>query len=824
MSERNLPAPASLLQARLPMLNGGHLVRAIHHGKNGIVYEAIREIAGHEDKVAVKIIPLENLRDGWQKEVSKPLLLPPAVNVVRPQSYDTYLDEGARGYACILLPWIDGLNLCQFIEGYPHRVTDFFCLTLAKELITFLHAMQSKKIQHGDIKLENILVEFSNDTYGDDRERFWLTDFGVGGSCNDLRPQDDFERVAFVLSKAIAVASSNVADGPSRRTLDLLTDVLLPRLSESNQSSPHYRQTRHLLDYVASIPDQCRENRTSIRPETLENPFDYLSCEQIGTQYGLLLRLCSLSFPNFPEFLGRTNTVLTGPRGCGKTTILRSLATKNRVLGGQSPSLPLDHLSIYFLCTDLFYAFPYVRRPLDERLLRGTVHYFNLSILWEVLDTLEVLNHPSGEGVVSPDSARLLGRWLEAQTNGFKLISTPERVLADLKAQTAALRKRAKRLLDTAEAIPKDELLGLDFLVEFFRILAEYSPSLAQTTTYLLLDDYSTPRVSEHLQASLNRLVFQRNPSLFCKVSTESILSLNQFDSAGKLLEQEREFDVIDLGTVFMRAEAKEKAKFLEEVIDTRFIAAERYDIPPVRKLLGTRQEKSYVEMARLLREGSQYNYHGIETLVDMCSGDITHTLHLVRDMMMGTGGLGAFLRSAHRKVTVPLDRKDQHAAIQRLGADFIENLKCAPKYGPKIAEVLTAFGEIAHWELVNLDSPNEQSLPPKQSFRIELKETLEFDKSEQPLRELYEALVRYGVFIRDPVGKSQRAAIVPRLYLRRLLVPRFRLTFSKRDNVGMEVHEFKELLRNPSRLSESWPRRKSSPDQLSLLPGEGNK
>ena len=70
-------------------------------------------------------------------------------------------------------------------------------------------------------------------------------------------------------------------------------------------------------------------------------------------------------------------------------------------------------------------------------------------------------------------------------------------------------------------------------------------------------------------------------------MSTESILTLNPFDSDDKLLERAREFTVIDLGTVFMSADPVDKARFIEQVIDTRFAEAEKYKIPPLRQLLG---------------------------------------------------------------------------------------------------------------------------------------------------------------------------------------------------------------------------------------------
>ena len=56
----------------------------------------------------------------------------------------------------------------------------------------------------------------------------------------------------------------------------------------------------------------------------------------------------------------------------------------------------------------------------------------------------------------------------------------------------------------------------------------------------------------------------------------------------------------------------------------------------------------------------------------------------------------------------------------------------------------------------------------------------------------------QYSVFIEDFRGKSRRGKVVPRLYLRRFLIPHFNLTFSLRDSIELESAAFEEFLINP--------------------------
>ena len=55
-----------------------------------------------------------------------------------------------------------------------------------------------------------------------------------------------------------------------------------------------------------------------------------------------------------------------------------------------------------------------------------------------------------------------------------------------------------------------------------------------------------------------------------------------------------------------------------------------------------------------------------------------------------------------------------------------------------------------------------------------------------------------YSVFIEDFRGKSRRGNIVPRLYLRRFLIPHFSLTFSTRDSIELEATQFEEFILSP--------------------------
>ena len=90
-------------------------------------------------------------------------------------------------------------------------------------------------------------------------------------------------------------------------------------------------------------------------------------------------------------------------------------------------------------------------------------------------------------------------------------------------------------------------------------------------------------------------------------------------------------------------------------------------------------------------------------------------------------------------------------------------------------------------------------------AFRLEVTDEFRIDGL---AKEVYRDLVRYGLFMRDSRGKSVRGTFVPRLYLRRLLLPYCTLALSKRDSVSISCESFVRLLLKPDEFREDFSKR----------------
>lgn len=155
----------------------------------------------------------------------------------------------------------------------------------------------------------------------------------------------------------------------------------------------------------------------------------------------------------------------------------------------------------------------------------------------------------------------------------------------------------------------------------------------------------------------------------------------------------------------------------------------------------------------------------------------------------------GNLQESAKGKDALKIPKAKQHQAIREEAGRFLKNLQDIPHCGKKLVSIVEAFGEVSHSHIKYLNSRNETGNPPKQASRIEPYESFSLSPEAQ---QLYDELLRYAVFIQDFRGKSRRGNVVPRLYLRRFLIPHFKLTFSSRDSIELEPEDFEKFLTHP--------------------------
>ena len=799
------------------------LLEEIGRGKNGVVYKAMQEDLS-DNIVAIKLIPKNNLKLGWEEELKKVVKLTGIKQVIQLKDAASEVELEEKVYICIFMEFFDGFTLKEYVNKNPDSISIPFVMLLIEELLTAFIAMKEMTVFHGDLHEANVLIGYDKRLPDPGQPSIKISDFGIGGSKNGISPKEDYAQFAKIISGVLfRNLDPSKLQGEDKFYYNMLIeDFISKKILEDNHSAGEFvRDPRKLLIEIRTYKYKYQESVKKENNLPLQSPFDYLSCEEMGDSFNLLQKLYSNDFPGYDALMLKNNTILTGPRGCGKTTIFKNLSLKTELIGRKVRLTDVkEYIGIYYHCRDIHFAFPYITDIKSIKMRQVIVGFFNLAIFYEILDTLKTCNDLSIK--IDDYNFNVLQTYLSSKIKSYK-VPPKDIVLIDYILSFVNLKKEEiKSLLEKGsgkiESIEMD-LLPLDFIQTICAILKKEISWLDKKVFYFFIDDYSLPRISEGIQETLNDIFFQRYSDCFFKISTESIATFYSFDSTRKLIEQTREYDIVDFGEYFLHADEKDTNRYLTEIINNRFknTAGIHENYHDINTVLG-KFDLSYKELAdqiKLASPGKKILYYGWDMVVNLCSGDIVNTLRLVRNVIVSIGGI-EYLK-VESGISLPIDKEVQDKAFKTIGNEFLNRIQSAPQYGEKIRKIAEGFGNLANWYLKNRTSLNVNVETVWQAYRIEIKdrpsidlETLERTKIKYSLtktyeiieiQKTYESLLRYGIFLSE-MGKSQRGAVVPRLYLRRLLLPTFLLTPNRRDNIGLEPEDFMLMLIEPELFS----------------------
>ena len=195
MAKRNLPAKNEFLNR---WVNDYNLEKEIGRGKIGVVYRGRQAETG--DLAACKIIPYENLKSGtWQREIEKIRKLSGFSTVAQYKNKATPTFGGIP-YICIFYEYVGyedqcADNLQTYMHKNPSAITLEFIKLVVKEVLITFNAMQVVDISHNDLHEGNILIFHDPRSLDPDTPTIKITDFGIGGSDNELEPKDDYAQL-----------------------------------------------------------------------------------------------------------------------------------------------------------------------------------------------------------------------------------------------------------------------------------------------------------------------------------------------------------------------------------------------------------------------------------------------------------------------------------------------------------------------------------------------------------------------------------------------------------------------------------------------------
>jgi serine/threonine protein kinase len=811
----NLPDYQYFLGKSVPTQLDIEIVSHVASGNDGHVFKGFS--SSLQKDVACKVIPRSNLIHGptgeprWQAEVHKAdALRNPAV-----VKFERILEWNAGDCPCILLvsEFVQGPSLKTFVKESGDEVSMPFVVNFLATILNLFYEMKEKKVNHGDLHLGNILVEDRSDfDLLGPKYVFRVTDFGVADASSEQRFRDDYHQLADVVNGLLRLIKYTELAPKDKFAFKVIRDEFVGRslVEHDLTRDAHARQPDQLLLRLQGLGREFEKTIASDE-DALSTPFDFLSCEQIDTP-AILETLYSERFLGLKEIASRNNTVVTGPRGCGKSTVFKALSLEHKIKVGKSEPSDLEYIGIYYRCDDLYFAFPRFASPDREDAINVPVHFVTSTLISRLLDSLDAwakLFFADDFAEIEPKISEQIWRILRINSPQTPNANSFASISSKLHKERIRAAERHRFVHDKKRKI--GYCFGPDVIQSVCSALQQYS-FLRERPIYFFIDDYSSPKVSEALQANLNRVFMHRSSACFYKISTESSVSFLPKDIDGKTYVENREFSLHNLGLAFLHADLTAKNQFIEDVLQRRLNASPNFPIKDLHHLIGVAESVSNNELAKQIREHKSVVAWGRNSIAELCSGDIHYVIGLVAEMVRLAGGANE-LDVANSPAITP---KTQNRAIRDWAGGFLKNLSGIPKVGEKLVAVVQAFGNIAHSHLRFIDSKNEESLPPKQATRIEPYEALKLNAE---ARHIYDELLRYSVFLEDFRGKSRRGLIVPRLYLRRFLIPHFNLTYSKRDSIELEPQEFELFLLNPLALEKAKSVQKKSDETKDRQP-----
>ena len=604
--------------------------------------------------------------------------------------------DADAGIDCVVLisEFVEGKCLRNFIKQCLDDISMPFILQWLGTMLNLFNEMKLRGVTHGDLHAGNILVEdrASYDLLGP-RFVFRVTDFGVAEATSEPRFKDDFLQLADVLAQLLRGVRFPACSPKDKFIFNILRHHFLARhLVETDLTvDPLARQPRDLLERLLEL-DREYEATTAEDAAHLVTPFDFLSCEQVGEAPVLLRALYSDRFLGLAEIESQNNVVVTGPRGCGKTTVFRSLSLDQKGRVGEASPEQTRYLGVYYRCDDLYFAFPRYDLPTRNDALDIPIHFVTASLLARLLDSLEswARQHFPTE-FTRAETTAAEGIW---KILGIGPVHLPgsltfKTITARMNKERVKAAERHRFANDPNRNIGR--CFGPDVLQKACEVLVRCLSFLRDRPIYFFVDDYSSPKVTKTLQANLNRVFMQRTSICFFKLSTESPVSFAKDDIDGKIYVESREFVMQNLGLVYLHAEVETKLTFIEDVFRRR-LAKSTINFPAreLEHLVGNNTDQNNNELARQIRAGEKPHLWGKQTLCRLCSGDIHYLIGLVGNMVKLAGGQDVLTKVEGQTKIIP---SVQNRAIREEAGSFLKNLRGIPQCGEQLVAIVEAFG-----------------------------------------------------------------------------------------------------------------------------------
>jgi len=715
--------------------------------------------------------------------------------------------KGKIKFVCFVEQWVEGETLLEYLAN--HEITSSFFTSYVSGMCNAIKVLGNLHLQHDDLRPANVMIEPNRLS----KELLVkIIDTGSLKSSGNTTKKEKDDHIWFaehLVTIWNTIKRNKGLSLPEKRFLKE-SKLFLHRMFEDDRTAALWIPSKIKSEFDSAY---TRAQESPEKSPELANPFDYIAAEHIQSDK-VLVDLFAESCPWLEDVAGPNPLLLTGPRGCGKSMVFRRLSLKALLYKTPNDIMDSRIIGFYVSCSaDLRNRFSWIRTDTKaKKFQREIIHYFNLLLVREIIQTFLNISKRGdketlfgfGKSQEQSFHALLMEKLQVKEADSFYLqgVSYMQHAVEMVEAKMDYCYNQMINGRGLGE-----EATGLSFLTILTRFLTKTISYCKARKIVFLIDDFSVHRITTAVQQKLNPIIWDRQATHVFKLSSEKY-GATGLDELSAVAELNRELREIDCGQFYIKLGDKKCRHFAEELLAKRLSICGYRSTP--QQLLGRSKYKEG-SLGKSLRARAENRgrvdnqYYGLETIADICSGDISNLLEIYR-RIFEEGDV-----RADTQEIVP--KHIQHKAIESVSRDLLNLIKNYVPYGKQMSDVVYYFGTLSTNILRKgrLQKKGENEIPSETS-RIEVDQPpgQSQDELTKDQQNTMDELVRKAIFIEMESGRA-RHKFTPTLrwQLRRIYCPAFGTTLAKNTAVKWTPDEFKRFLSNPESACESEFRKK---------------